>query len=162
VMARHLFLALSAERSGAGDTLASARLVAEWLRSRGIEAPELVLDNGSGLSREERASAATLASVLRSAWASPVMPELAASFPVYAVDGTLKSRRAATAGGQAHLKGGTLTGVQSVAGYVLDAKGRRWIVVMIVNHPNANAAQPALDALVEWVYNERRETRGAR
>jgi hypothetical protein len=22
---------------------------------------------------------------------------------------------------------------------------------MIVNHPNANAAQPALDALLEWV-----------
>ncbi len=23
---------------------------------------------------------------------------------------------------------------------------------MIVNHPNANAAQPAIDALVEWIY----------
>ncbi|MGZ5582166.1 MAG: D-alanyl-D-alanine carboxypeptidase/D-alanyl-D-alanine endopeptidase [Usitatibacter sp.] len=165
VMARHLFLALSAERNaGAGDALSSARLVAEWLRARGIEAPELVLDNGSGLSREARASAATIASVLRSAWASAVMPELAASFPVFAVDGTLKTRRAAGAGGQAHLKGGTLTGVQSMAGYVLDAKGRRWIVVMIVNHPNANAAQPALDALVEWVYGQdnRRERRGMR
>jgi serine-type D-Ala-D-Ala carboxypeptidase/endopeptidase (penicillin-binding protein 4) len=38
-----------------------------------------------------------------------------------------------------------------MAGYVLDGKGRRWIVVMIVNHASANAAQPALDALVEWV-----------
>ena len=25
---------------------------------------------------------------------------------------------------------------------------------MIVNHANANAAQPALDALAEWVYRE--------
>lgn len=165
VMARHLFLALSAERNGgAGDTASSARRVGEWMRLRGIQAPELVLDNGSGLSRDGRASAATIASVLRSAWSSPVMPELAASFPVFAVDGTLKTRRAAAAGGQAHLKGGTLTGVQSMAGYVLDAKGRRWIVVMIVNHPNANAAQPALDALVAWVYghNDRREARGTR
>jgi D-alanyl-D-alanine carboxypeptidase/D-alanyl-D-alanine-endopeptidase (penicillin-binding protein 4) len=71
---------------------------------------------------------------------------------VYATDGTLKTRRASGAGGQAHLKGGTLTGVQSMAGYVLDARGRRWVVVMIVNHSGANAAQPALDALVEWVY----------
>jgi len=39
-----------------------------------------------------------------------------------------------------------------MAGYVLDGHGRRWVVVMILNHPNANAAQPALDALVEWVY----------
>jgi serine-type D-Ala-D-Ala carboxypeptidase/endopeptidase (penicillin-binding protein 4) len=153
VMARHLFLALSAERNGGGgDAASSARLVEEWLRARGVAAPELVLENGSGLSRNERASAATIAAVLRSAWASPLMPELAASLPVFAVDGTLKSRPPAAASGQAHLKGGTLTGVQSMAGYVLDAKGRRWIVVMILNHPNANAAQPALDALVEWVY----------
>ena len=153
VMARHVFLALSAERGGAsGEARASERIVREWLRAKGIDAPELVIENGSGLSRNDRASAFTIAAVLKSAWSSPVMPELAASLPVFATDGTLKSRRAAGAAGQAHLKGGTLTGVQSMAGYVLDRAGRRWILVMIVNHPNANAAQPALDALVEWVH----------
>jgi len=30
--------------------------------------------------------------------------------------------------------------------------GRHWILVMVVNHANANSAQPALDAMVEWVY----------
>ena len=64
-------------------------------RRKGIEAPELVIENGSGLSRSERASAATIAAVLRSAWASAVMPELIASLPVFAVDGTLKKRAAA-------------------------------------------------------------------
>jgi D-alanyl-D-alanine carboxypeptidase/D-alanyl-D-alanine-endopeptidase (penicillin-binding protein 4) len=152
VMARNLFLALSAEPAGAdGETQASARAVARWLKARGIEAPEVVTENGSGLSRAERASAQTLATLLRAAWASAVMPELVASLPVLSVDGTLK-RRGGVAAGQAHLKGGTLTGVQSVAGYVLDRRGRRWVVVMMVNHPNANAAQPALDALVEWVH----------
>jgi D-alanyl-D-alanine carboxypeptidase/D-alanyl-D-alanine-endopeptidase (penicillin-binding protein 4) len=152
VMARQIFLALSAERGAPGEAGASERLVREWLRSKGIEAPGLILDNGSGLSRNQRCTAATLASVLRSAWSSPVMPEFVASLPVFGVDGTLKSRRAGSASGYAHLKGGTLTGVQGVAGYVLDRTARRWIVVMIVNHANANAAQPALDALVEWVY----------
>jgi D-alanyl-D-alanine carboxypeptidase/D-alanyl-D-alanine-endopeptidase (penicillin-binding protein 4) len=42
---------------------------------------------------------------------------------------------------------------------VLDRDARRWIVVMIVNHANANAAQPALDALVEWVHDLGRKTR---
>ena len=154
VMARQIFLALSAERGAPGEAAASERLVREWLRSKGIEAPELVLDNGSGLSRSQRCTAATLASVLRSAWSSPVMPEFVASLPVFGVDGTLKSRRAGSASGYAHLKGGTLAQVQGVAGYVLDRAGRRWIVVMIVNHANANAAQPALDALVEWVYRQ--------
>lgn len=151
VMARHVFLALSAERGAAGETAASARVLRDWMNAKGLDGRDFVVENGSGLSRNERASAAFLVSVLRSAWASSLMPELASSFPVYAVDGTLKTRRAGAAGGHAHLKGGTLTGVQSVAGYVLDRSGKRWIVVMIVNHPNAQAAQPALDALVEWV-----------
>jgi serine-type D-Ala-D-Ala carboxypeptidase/endopeptidase (penicillin-binding protein 4) len=153
VMARQLFLALSAERGGGpGEAKASERVVREWLKSRAIEAPELSIENGAGLSRTDRISAASIAALLRAAWSSPVMPEIAASLPVFAVDGTLKSRRGGAAGGQAHLKGGTLTGVQSVAGYVLDARGRRWVVTMVVNHANANAAQPAIDALVDWVY----------
>ena len=152
VMARHLFLAISAERTaGNGSAAESARIVREWLANKGIDAPELVLENGSGLSREERVSAATLAALLKSAWASGAMPELAASLPIFAVDGTLENRPATDSAGRAHLKGGTLTGVQSLAGYVLDRTGRRWIVVMLVNHRNANAAQGAFDALVEWV-----------
>lgn len=152
VMARNLFLALSAERpGGAGDEAASERIVRGWLATKGIDATGLALDNGSGLSREARVSAATLAAVLASAWSSPLMPELAASLPVFAVDGTLRDHAGRGAEGRAHLKGGTLTGVQSIAGYVLDRRGRNWIVVMMVNHPNANAAQAALDALVAWV-----------
>ena len=153
VMARNLFLALSAERqAGGGDAQASARLVREWLQSHLVDASDLVIENGSGLSRNERASASLIAAVLKSAWSSAVMPELMSSFPVLATDGTLKSRRVAVGAGQAHLKGGTLNEVQSVAGYVLDRGARRWIVVMIVNHPRAGAAQPAMDALVEWTY----------
>ena len=67
------------------------------------------------------------------------------------MDGTFKTKNGASAG-QAHLKGGTLTGVQAVAGFVLDAKGGRWVVVMLVNHDNANRAQGALDALVDWTW----------
>jgi D-alanyl-D-alanine carboxypeptidase/D-alanyl-D-alanine-endopeptidase (penicillin-binding protein 4) len=155
-MARQLFLTLSAEKTGQpGEARASERIVREWLAAKGVDASELVLENGSGLSRVERIPAAALAGVLRAAWAHPAMPELMSSLSLFAVDGTFRTRNGSFAG-QAHLKGGTLTGVQSVAGYVLDAKGNRWIVAMIVNHENANRAQGALDALVDWVY------RGAR
>jgi serine-type D-Ala-D-Ala carboxypeptidase/endopeptidase (penicillin-binding protein 4) len=153
VMARHLFLALSAERGAPGDARASQAIVREWLAAKAIDAKGLAIENGAGLSRDDRISAASLAAILRSAWMSPVMPELAASMPVFATDGTLKTRRGAGAAGQAHLKGGTLDGVQSIAGYELDRNGHRWIVVMILNHANANAAQPAIDALVEWVHD---------
>ena len=155
VLARHLFLALSAERGMPGEGAASARIVREWLRAKGIEARELAIENGAGLSRGDRISAGAITALLKSAWASAVMPELASAMPIFATDGTLKLRRSASAAGQAHLKGGTLSGVQSVAGYVLDRHGKRFAVAMIVNHANANAAQPALDALVEWVHDGR-------
>ncbi len=156
VMARQLFLTLSAEKAGVpGEARASERLVRDWLAAKGIDAPGLVVENGSGLSRAERITAGTLAAVLRAAWAGPVMPELVSSLSLFAVDGTFKSKNGAFAG-QAHLKGGTLTGVQAVAGYVLDSRGERRVVVMIVNHDNANRAQPALDALVEWTWKAAR------
>ncbi len=111
-----------------------------------------MVGNGSGRGRETRITAGTLAALLRNAWSSAYMPELVSSLSLYGTDGTLKLRPANSAAGKAHLKGGTLNGVQSLAGYVLDRNGKRWIVVMIVNHANANSAQPALDAMVEWVY----------
>ena len=55
--------------------------------------------------------------------------------------------------GQAHVKTGTLTGVRSIAGYVLDAQGNRAVVVFMVNHTNAFNAQAAQDAMLAWVHN---------
>ena len=54
--------------------------------------------------------------------------------------------------GQAHIKTGLLNDVRAMAGYVLDRSGRRQVVVMIVNHPSAHETQPAMDALLRWVY----------
>jgi D-alanyl-D-alanine carboxypeptidase/D-alanyl-D-alanine-endopeptidase (penicillin-binding protein 4) len=77
-----------------------------------------------------------------------------ASLPLVAMDGTMKKRLAeADVAGQAHIKTGSLTGVRSIAGYLLDAQGRRWVVVSIVNHPNAGRAQDAQDALLAWLYH---------
>ena len=81
------------------------------------------------------------------------MPELMASLPVTATDGTMKRRlKQNGVAGQAHIKTGSLEGVRSIAGYVLDKSGRRWIVVFFVNHAGAGGAQAAQDALLQWVY----------
>jgi D-alanyl-D-alanine carboxypeptidase/D-alanyl-D-alanine-endopeptidase (penicillin-binding protein 4) len=39
-----------------------------------------------------------------------------------------------------------------MAGYVLDHSGKRHVVVMLINHPNAPQADAAQDALLAWVY----------
>jgi D-alanyl-D-alanine carboxypeptidase/D-alanyl-D-alanine-endopeptidase (penicillin-binding protein 4) len=154
VMARQLFLTLDME---AGHRPASTEgadgVIRSWLEARALGVPELVLENGSGLSRRERISAEGLGRLLQAAWRSSVMPELMASLPVTATDGTMKKRlKQNGVAGQAHIKTGTLEGVRSIAGYVLDKSGRRWIVVFLVNHANAGGAQPAQDALLQWVY----------
>lgn len=153
VMSRQLFLALGFNDAGASTASATAA-VRQWLALKGLSFPELVLENGSGLSRIERISARNLGTVLLSAWHSAVMPELMASLPVAAVDGTMRRRlKSAEIAGQAHIKTGSLSGVRSIAGYVLDAQGNRSVVVFMVNHANAANAQPAMDALLQWVHN---------
>jgi serine-type D-Ala-D-Ala carboxypeptidase/endopeptidase (penicillin-binding protein 4) len=123
--------------------------VQDWWRERMGNAQPPVLDNGSGLSRTERISAEALARLLQTAWASPLMPELMSSLPIVGVDGTLK-RIKNKASGSAHLKSGSLRDVVAMAGYVHALNGQRHVLVAIVNHPNAQSARPALEALVEW------------
>jgi D-alanyl-D-alanine carboxypeptidase/D-alanyl-D-alanine-endopeptidase (penicillin-binding protein 4) len=155
VMARQLFLTLSAEvLKVPANTGRSAQVVQSWLAQKSIDAPELVMENGSGLSRRERISAASMGKILISAWQSAVMPEFIASMPLVAYDGTMRRRlKFDNVAGQAHIKTGSLADVRAVAGYVRDVTGRRFAVVFIVNHANAAAAQPAQDALLRWVYN---------
>ena len=154
VMARQLFLTLGAEGAGApASGEKSSRVIRQWLAGKGLSFPELVLENGSGLSRIERISAKSLGELLLAAHKSPVMPELMASLPLAAVDGTMRKRLSgADVAGQAHIKTGSLSGVRAIAGYVLDARGRRVVVVFIANHANAGNAQPVQDALLRWIH----------
>ena len=156
VMARQVFLSLAGSHAPPPATTAKATAaVAAWLERRRLRMPELVLDNGSGLSRQERISARSLARLLRAAAASKVRDEFASSLAVTATDGTLQRRFVdGSVAGQGLLKTGTLDGVRAIAGYVIDSRGRRWIVVALVNHANAARAQGAIDTLVQWVYTE--------
>jgi len=150
VMARQVFLALGTSTSGnAASVERSTDAVRAWLRSRGIPMPELVLENGSGLSRSERISARNMAQLLRLAFDGPLMPEFVASLPIVGVDGTLQHRRRLAS--SAHVKGGILEGVRAIAGYVDADSGRRYVVVVIVNHPQAARTEDFQDTLLEWI-----------
>ncbi len=162
VMARQLYLSLGAAApagapaavaaSEPASTARSAHVMREWLEHAGIAMPELVLQNGSGLSRQERISAASLARLLVHAWHSNEMPNFLASLPLAGVDGTMKDRPGAA--GAAYVKTGTLAEVRALAGYVFAASGHRYVVVALINDPHAEAAQEAHDRFLEWVYRE--------
>ena len=154
VMARQMFLALGAGNGPASAPRAAAAVRA-WLAQKAIAAPELVIENGAGLSRAERISAASLAALLQAAWRSAVMPEFVASLPIVATDGTMRRRlKSGGLAGRAHIKTGLLADVRAMAGYVLGREGRRLVVVMLANHPNAHQAQEAMDALLTWAYEQ--------
>ena len=154
VMARQIYLTMAAESAGAPARRAAAlQAVQGWLARRRMDFPELQIENGSGLSRTDRISAQHLAELLDVAFQSAVMPEFVASMPLVAVDGTMRKRlKGEPVAGHSHMKTGTLNDVRAMAGYVLAASGRRYVVVMLVNHPNSGEAQPAMDSLLSWVY----------
>ncbi|MBP6057938.1 MAG: D-alanyl-D-alanine carboxypeptidase/D-alanyl-D-alanine-endopeptidase [Nitrosomonas sp.] len=158
IAARQLYLTL-----GTGDaviknspaTLAkSDAAIQQWLAAKQLNFPELVVENGSGLSRKEQISARHMGQLLLAAFNSPVMPEFMSSLPIAAVDGTLKNRFADTpVKGLAHMKTGALNNVRALAGYLLDKMGRRVVVVFFVNHDQAGQSRIAMDTLVQWVYS---------
>lgn len=156
VMARQLLLTIAAEKSSVPATEAKgASAIQSWLAANGLKFDELVIENGSGLSRTEQISAEHLGQLLIRSYNSPVMPEMMASLPILSLDGTIKQRlKDSQSNGRAHLKTGSLNGVSAIAGYVLDANSHRHVLVMLVNHPNAAASKAAQDALIEWVHQQ--------
>lgn len=154
VMARQLFLTLSSETTGQpATTAASERVIKRWAEQRGLAMPELVMENGSGLSRVERISAGSLAKLLQAAYASPVMAEFISSLPMTGQDGTMKRRKDHVAAGSAHMKTGSLRDVRGIAGYVDAVNGKRYVLVAIINHPNTAGASAVLDTVLSQAYN---------
>ncbi|QQC63600.1 D-alanyl-D-alanine carboxypeptidase/D-alanyl-D-alanine endopeptidase [Paraburkholderia ginsengisoli] len=153
-MARNLFLTIGAAEEKAPATPAkAARAVQEFLRRDSLDMQYLTLENGSGLSRDEHITALALADLLQRANASPVAQVFVESLPIAGVDGTMRNRLTNQgAGGNAHIKTGTLRDVRAIAGYVASADGNSYVVVSLINDPHSEAARAAHDALLEWVY----------
>ncbi len=153
LISRHLLLSLSKGFPREVATLQKAQQVfAQWLLQRGVTAEDVSLENGSGLSRNERAKARTFATLLKEAWSTKYHKDFKDSFPIVGVDGTMSSRlKRSLATGKALIKTGTLNDVRSVAGYVTTKDNKTYAMVAVVNHAHASRAVPALDAFIEWL-----------
>ncbi len=124
------------------------------LGTLGINSAGLNLADGSGLSRQNRVTAATLAAVLSDV-VTAADPDLAAIGPGLAIaglTGTLAGRfhTPATRPGRGvvHAKTGTLTGVTSLAGTVLDSSGRVLVFAVIANNVKSLAtARDTMDRI---------------
>jgi D-alanyl-D-alanine carboxypeptidase/D-alanyl-D-alanine-endopeptidase (penicillin-binding protein 4) len=155
VMARQLLYTLAAEVMGPPGTEAKGReVVADWLARRGMSFAELKLENGAGLSRDARITAAHMTELLRYAYTSPYMPEFLSSMALSGMDGTLRRRLgSARLRGAAHLKTGSLDHVSGIAGYVLGSSTDQYSVAVFVNHDDAHrgTGDEVQEALLNWV-----------
>lgn len=153
-LARQTALADSAPASfdGAGDAV-RARLGKLGLPAKGTH-----IADGSGLSRADKVPSGLLTRLLALA-ADPHRPKLRpvlSGLPVAGFSGTLDSRYAdaARGAGLVRAKTGTLTGVNTLAGSVVDADGRLLVFAfMTTGTDDRQGAQKALDKLASALAN---------
>lgn len=127
----------------------------EAIRTRlahlGLPVTGAVFKDGSGLNRDDKLTAGLLTALLSKA-ADPAHPELRpvlTGLPVAGFTGTLSSRYTDGAAGVVRAKTGTLTGVNTLAGTVVDRDGRLLAFAFLTSDTTSpGAAQTALDKTV--------------
>ena len=153
VMAKHILLTLAAKDSpGIAASYARARAILYgWLeQSVKVSPADIVIDNGSGLSRQSRVTAQAMTKLIAYGWRSPRMPEWISSFPISAVDGTMSKRQVAP--GHAYMKTGLLNNVKSAGGIVQAKSGKRYALYAVAQGKGATQTDAPIDRLIEWVY----------
>jgi D-alanyl-D-alanine carboxypeptidase/D-alanyl-D-alanine-endopeptidase (penicillin-binding protein 4) len=171
VMARQLLLTLALEKIGKPATTANGEIVIQsWLKQNSLDFPGLVIENGSGLSRNEAISAEQMNQLLFTARNLPVGEIFYNSLPIAGTDGTMKNRLMTQLRKFLHLKKkpevriktGSLADVRTISGYVLSKSGKLYAVSSFINHPNAGRGLEAHDQLLAWLLEDGPEPKQAR
>ncbi|MBV9312482.1 MAG: D-alanyl-D-alanine carboxypeptidase/D-alanyl-D-alanine-endopeptidase [Pseudonocardia sp.] len=152
-LAREVALAKGVEPSFAG----ASRAVLATLGGAGFDVSGVRMVDGSGLSTEDEVSAALLGQIMAAAAGPGNQPRSARlrplldGLPVAGGDGTLDDRfvtgSSAPGRGYVRAKTGTLTGVSSLAGTVIDVDGRLLAFALMSNGTSPADSRPQLDAI---------------
>jgi len=155
-IAEVLFRTLALELTGSGRTDSAARIVTEQLRAWGADTMQFIVRDGSGLSRHNLVSPATVVSLLLAMREHPYYDVFYWSLPGVGSDGTVRTwLRGTRASEVVRGKTGTLNMVRAFSGYAESADGRPIVFSFISNHhrtPTAavtGAIQGMLRALTE-------------
>ncbi|WP_085814911.1 D-alanyl-D-alanine carboxypeptidase/D-alanyl-D-alanine endopeptidase [Geoanaerobacter pelophilus] len=108
-----------------GSAEAGSVVVRGYLAKQGIAKGNVVVADGSGLSRYNLSSAETMIQTLRAIYRDPLLYRVfQESLPVAGKDGTLKNRmKGSCAEGKVRGKTGNMKGLSSLAGYATSADG---------------------------------------
>ena len=139
-MARMLIYTMAGTVSDAPYTRrAGLDAVLMELDKNDLDTTNIIIDNGSGLSRKTRLTGRFLFQFLKTVWQKPNMPEFVSSMPISGLDGTAEKRfKRADQIGVMHLKTGSLDNVSAIAGNIHKNDGQIFVVICMINSPSVS------------------------
>lgn len=150
-IAEQLLKTLGAVQSGPpGSEEKGRQVLAAYLSSLGVLSGAY-LENGSGLSKLSRLSAAQLVRVLRDLYDAPWRDAVISSLSVAGFDGTIKNRFKGRLTGRLFGKTGTLNQVSGLAGYLI-SEGEPVVFAMLFN--DVSISPRRLDGLEQKILEE--------
>ena len=135
-----------------GSAAAGTQVIGATLQVWGIGPTDVVIEDGSGLTRYDLATADALAAVLAHVYREErLRGPFEASLPVAGRDGTMAQHMKGTAAeGNARIKTGSFSNARAFSGYVRAIDGEPLVFSIIANNygPAADAVEDTIDAIV--------------
>jgi len=154
------------EKTGLGSTAAGLKVERDFLTAAGIADGDVVLSDGSGLSRDDLVTPRAVVALLEYAARQPWGPEFLSTLPVAGVDGTLQDRmKDSSAKGRIEAKTGSHEDAHALSGYATSESGESLVFAIFGNNnrQHGSDATTALDAIatamVEMLDAEPRATK---
>ncbi|WP_066399296.1 D-alanyl-D-alanine carboxypeptidase/D-alanyl-D-alanine endopeptidase [Neobacillus mesonae] len=125
---------LGAKEAGTGSTAAGIDVIHRFLvKDLGLE-DDFIQKDGSGLTRMDHISPHAYIQLLNSMYNGPERDRFISFLPIAGKDGTLKNRMKGTAAeGNVKAKTGSMSGVNSLAGYVTAKNGKTFAFSILLN-----------------------------
>jgi D-alanyl-D-alanine carboxypeptidase/D-alanyl-D-alanine-endopeptidase (penicillin-binding protein 4) len=134
-IAEILLKTLGLEKTGVGSADSGRRVVASQLTAWGVPPDQFVIRDGSGLSRHDYLSPATLVRTLSTVEHDSAYQVFYDALPIAGIDGTISDRmRGTPAAGNVHAKTGFVDRARSLSGYVTTTDGVGLVFSLLCNN----------------------------
>jgi serine-type D-Ala-D-Ala carboxypeptidase/endopeptidase (penicillin-binding protein 4) len=157
VHAELMLLLAAHEKTGATSYKEAEKVASDFFRTAGIADGDVVLSDGSGLSRRDLVTPRAVVQILRYATTQPWGELYRSSLPVAGEDGTLAEHMKNTpAARRVSAKTGTVEHVNALSGYATTVGGARVLFSILGNNNriHAQAADVTLDAIAVAMVEE--------
>jgi len=145
-----LLLLAAHEKAGATDYEDALKFASDFFKTAGIADGDVVLSDGSGLSRKDLVTPRAVVQLLRYAATQPWGELYRSTLPVAGEDGTLSDRMKNTpAAARVIAKTGTIGHGNTLSGYATTIRGERVVFSILGNNNNLHAqdANKVIDAI---------------